>query len=103
MTPAQCRAARALLGMNQSELALAGNVGLSTVVDFEKKRRQLSEDAVEAMRSALERQGIVFSRSGVGFREFTGLREDTAIFNVSTHMGRDINKIGFLASAQIRA
>jgi transcriptional regulator with XRE-family HTH domain len=103
MTPAQCRAARALLGMNQSVLALAASVGLSTVVDFEKKRRLVSQDAVKAMRSALERQGIVFSRSGVGFREFSGLREETTIFHDSTHMDYTINKIGFLSSAQIRA
>ena len=89
--------------MNQSELALAASVGLSTVVDFEKKRRQLSQDAVQAMRSALERQGIAFSGSGVGFREFSGLREEATIFQDSTHMGYNIDKIGFLSSAQIRA
>ena len=59
MTPAQSRAARALLEMNQSALASAG-LGLSTIVDFEKERRQVSGEAVEAIQAALERAGVVF-------------------------------------------
>jgi DNA-binding XRE family transcriptional regulator len=58
MTPAQCRAARALLDITQSQLAHAADLGLSTVVDFEKERRQVSEEAVKAIRIALERAGI---------------------------------------------
>jgi len=60
MTPAQCRAARALLGITQSQLARAAKLGLSTVVDFEKERRLVSNEAVKAMRSALRRAGIEF-------------------------------------------
>jgi transcriptional regulator with XRE-family HTH domain len=67
MTPAQCRAARALLDITQSELADAARLGLSTVVDFEKERRQVSEDAIRAMQNALEHSGIKFSsETGVG-------------------------------------
>jgi hypothetical protein len=60
MTPGQCRAARSLLDMNQSQLARAAALGLSTVVDFERKRRQVSEDAVAAIKGAFERAGIEF-------------------------------------------
>jgi DNA-binding XRE family transcriptional regulator len=60
MTPAQSRAARALLEMNQSVLAQNAELGLSTIVDFEKQRRQVSEDAVLAIKSAFERAGIEF-------------------------------------------
>ena len=60
MTPAQCRAARGLLEITQSQLAHAAKLGLSTVVDFEKERRQVSVEAVEAIRAALERAGVVF-------------------------------------------
>jgi hypothetical protein len=35
-------------------------LGLSTVVDFEKGRRQVSSEAVKAMRAALEEAGIEF-------------------------------------------
>ena len=60
MTPSQCRAARGLLEITQSELATAADLGLSTIVDFEKRRRVVSVEAVDAIRAALERAGIVF-------------------------------------------
>ncbi|MGA2312461.1 MAG: helix-turn-helix transcriptional regulator [Xanthobacteraceae bacterium] len=66
MTPAQCRAARGLLEITQSQLAHAANLGLSTVVDFEKERRQVSPGAVEAIRTALERAGIEFINENGG-------------------------------------
>ena len=71
MSPAQCRAARALLGMTQSELAKNARLGLSTIVDFERERRRVSSDAAKAMQDALERAGIEFIRQnggGVGIR-----------------------------------
>jgi transcriptional regulator with XRE-family HTH domain len=60
MNPAQCRAARALLGMTQPELAHEARLGLSTVVDFEKTRRQVSNEAIAAIREAFERIGVEF-------------------------------------------
>jgi transcriptional regulator with XRE-family HTH domain len=67
ITPAQCRAARALIGMTQPELASRAKLGLSTVVDFERSRRQISEDAVGAIVRALEKAGVIFiSRNGGG-------------------------------------
>lgn len=60
MTPAQCRAGRALLELTQPLLASAASVSLSTVVDFEKQRRQVSKRSVAAIRSALEASGVVF-------------------------------------------
>jgi DNA-binding XRE family transcriptional regulator len=66
MTPAQSRAARALLEMNQSVLAQNAGLGLSTIVDFEKERRQVSEDAVLAIEAAFERAGIEFIEENGG-------------------------------------
>ena len=60
MNSAQCKAARALLGMTQSQLAERANVGLSTVVDFERARRHVSDEAIGTIRSALEKAGIEF-------------------------------------------
>jgi DNA-binding transcriptional regulator YiaG len=60
ITPAQCRGARALLEMTQPALARVASLGLSTIVDFEKKRREVSDDAVNAIRRALEAAGIEF-------------------------------------------
>ena len=71
ITPAQCRAARALVGMTQPELASRAKLGLSTVVDFERSRRQISEDAASSIVRALEKAGVIFiSRNGGG----TGVR-----------------------------
>jgi len=46
--------------MTQSELAQAASLGLSTVVDFERKRRDVSSEAIIAIRRALESGGIEF-------------------------------------------
>lgn len=60
MTPAQSRAARALVELTQPKLADAAGLGLSTVVDFERGRRAVSDDAIRAMRAALEAAGVIF-------------------------------------------
>ena len=67
MTPAQCRAARALLNMTQPALGSAASLSLSTVVDFERERRAVSQAAIAAIRAALEAAGVVFlSENGNG-------------------------------------
>jgi DNA-binding transcriptional regulator YiaG len=71
MTPVQCRAARSFLDISQSQLANAAGLGLSTVVDFEKERRQVSAEAVNAILTALENAGIEFideNGGGLGVR-----------------------------------
>lgn len=57
--------------MNQSELAEAAELGLSTVVDFERERRRVSKQAIFAMRKVFEEAGIEFlgeEGGGEGFR-----------------------------------
>jgi transcriptional regulator with XRE-family HTH domain len=71
MTPMQCRAARALMDLSQLELAQLARLGLSTVVDFERSRRQVSAEAVEAMAAALGSTGVDFideNGGGAGVR-----------------------------------
>ena len=46
--------------MTQSELAKLAELGLSTVVDFEKERRQVSIEAVKRIREALKLAGVEF-------------------------------------------
>jgi transcriptional regulator with XRE-family HTH domain len=60
ISSAQSRAGRALLEMTQTELARLAELGLSTVVDFERQRRQVSSEAIEAVRDALQRAGVEF-------------------------------------------
>lgn len=61
MMPTQCRAARALLDWTQTDLAEAAGVGLSTVVDFERRRREVASESVGAMLIAFEAAGIEFT------------------------------------------
>ncbi len=60
ITAAQSRAARAIVDMTQPELAAAAGLGLSTIVDFERSRRPVSDQGVGAIRAALEAAGVVF-------------------------------------------
>jgi transcriptional regulator with XRE-family HTH domain len=60
ITSGQCKAARALLELTQGELADAASLGLSTIVDFEKQRRQVSLEAIRTIRQALATRGIEF-------------------------------------------
>ncbi len=67
ITAGQCRAARALLDITQPALAEKAGLGLSTIVDFEKSRRDVSRDAVYAIQKALEGAGVQFiARNGQG-------------------------------------
>ena len=71
MTPGQCRAARALLDITQPELAELAELGLSTVVDFEKSRRDVSRLVVVSLQRALEEAGVRFiaeNGEGAGVR-----------------------------------
>ncbi len=66
IAPGQCKAARALLELTQGELADAANLGLSTIVDFEKKRRQVSRVAIQAITDALAARGVEFIEENGG-------------------------------------
>jgi ribosome-binding protein aMBF1 (putative translation factor) len=78
MTPEQCRAARGWLGWSQQELADRAHVGLSTVRDFEARRRQPIANNIAAIRRALQDAGIELIEEG---GEAVGIRTRTPTTN----------------------
>jgi hypothetical protein len=57
--------------MTQPQLAKLTRIGISTVVDFEKARRQVSQETVERLRTTLEAAGVEFideNGGGAGVR-----------------------------------
>lgn len=60
MTSAVCRAARALAGLTQRELAAAANISAQTVADYERGARQPHQNNILAIRSVFESKGIRF-------------------------------------------
>jgi DNA-binding XRE family transcriptional regulator len=61
VTPAQCRAARGLLGWNQQELARQAGVGIVTVHQLETGLTQPRRATLEVIRRALESAGVEFT------------------------------------------
>lgn len=66
ISPEQCRAARALLNMDQNVLAAGSAVSRGVIIDFEKGRRTPGKNNLAAIRTALEAAGVEFiNHSGV--------------------------------------
>jgi transcriptional regulator with XRE-family HTH domain len=60
LTPGQCRAARALIGWSQDELAAASNVAKATIANFELGKRASYARTLEDLCAALESAGVIF-------------------------------------------
>lgn len=60
ITPEQCRAARALLGWSQPDLADAVGIARETIAHFERGARTPHPNNLTAIRSTLEAAGIDF-------------------------------------------
>ena len=65
MTPEQCRAGRALVGVSQQELATAAEVAKATIANFETGKRAPYKRTLDAMQRALEARGVHFTPDGV--------------------------------------
>jgi DNA-binding transcriptional regulator YiaG len=61
MSPAQCRAARGLIAMDQAVLAEAANVSRNVIIDFEKGRRVPGRNNLAAIQRVLEKAGVEFT------------------------------------------
>lgn len=60
ITPAQCRAARGLLGWTQKDLADRSGVSTPTVVGFERGENRPQAATLAKLVACLERAGITF-------------------------------------------
>jgi len=65
MTPEQCRAARALAGLSQKQLAHESRLSSNTVVYFEAGKRTPQRGTLDEIRSALATHGVIVTRDGV--------------------------------------
>ena len=78
MSAAQCRAARALIGWSQDQLASAAKVAKATIANFEAGRRSPYDRTLDDMRAALESAGVIFvdeNGEGPGVRLRKGKRD----------------------------
>jgi transcriptional regulator with XRE-family HTH domain len=72
ISPAQCRAARALLELSRADLAKAAAVGERTIADFESGSRTPIRATLAAIQRALESAGVEFlPDNGVKFKDAT--------------------------------
>jgi transcriptional regulator with XRE-family HTH domain len=79
VTPAQCRAARALVGWSQDELAASSKVAKATIANFELGKRSPYARTLEDLRDALEAAGVEFTNGaepGVKLRKATANNGD---------------------------
>lgn len=60
MTPAQCRAARAIIDWSQQDLADEAKVGNATIRNFESGRTTPQHSTLQVLRAALEAAGVIF-------------------------------------------
>ena len=69
LTPENCRAGRALLGLSQAELAQRAGVGRLTVVHFECGARLPMPARLKSIRAVLEASGVNLLRGGAVLRK----------------------------------
>ncbi|HUH50111.1 MAG TPA: helix-turn-helix transcriptional regulator [Mycoplana sp.] len=82
ITPAQCRAGRALIDWTKDQLAEAANISARTISDFERGKKIASEASREAIERAFFEGGVLLvgeDEAGVGVRLKFTRREVKAI------------------------
>jgi transcriptional regulator with XRE-family HTH domain len=101
-TPAQCRAARALLDWSQSDLASASKVATKTIVNFERQDRNPYARTLDDIRAALEAAGVEFTngeRPGVRLKKRS---EDGSTVERTFKIGDVVKQRDDLPPADIR-
>ncbi|QGA57011.1 helix-turn-helix transcriptional regulator [Brucella sp. 2280] len=78
ISPAQCRAARALLGWSQDELARVSKVSKATLANFELDKRTPYDRTLADLQRAFEVAGVVFMAEGELIAGGAGVRLKSA-------------------------
>lgn len=73
------RVARAMLELSQEELAELAGVGRLTIVRIEGGGKGVAFDAVDRVRTTLEKQGVVFLPSAADYGPGIALRKDAKV------------------------
>lgn len=71
LSPAQCRAARALVGWSEDDLSSAAKIAKKTIADFEAGTLSPSARILQDVKRSLEDAGVLFipeNGGGVGVR-----------------------------------
>jgi DNA-binding XRE family transcriptional regulator len=74
LTPAQIRAARALVGWSQVDLADASGVALQSIKNIETGKTDPRLSTATALRAALEKAGVIFLDDGQSVSGGSGVR-----------------------------
>ncbi|SIT52636.1 conserved hypothetical protein [Mesorhizobium prunaredense] len=74
MTREQCRAARALIGWSQQQLADAAAIGVATIRVFEAGGSEPRSATLQVLSLALESAGVVFLGDGTCVEGGPGVR-----------------------------
>lgn len=82
MTPQVCKAARAIAGLTQRDLACAAGIATPTIADFERGARKPHANNLKAMQSVFEALGIHFILEldqivGIDFRHLKSASSQT--------------------------
>ncbi len=75
MTPAQCRAARALLQWSQEDLARKAGINPVTLRNYENKKSSAQRASFAVMRQALETAGVDLTEQGHGIGPGVAVRD----------------------------
>lgn len=74
ITPAQIRAARALIGWKQTDLAVASGVSEMSIKNIERGVTDARGSTLQALQRALEDAGVIFMDPGIQLDGGPGLR-----------------------------
>lgn len=101
ISPEQCRAARGLLNLSQSQVAESAHVSAATIAGFERHGKAPGFNNLQAIRAVLEAAGVAFlsgNDGGPGVRlRVSGNGEGAGETTISPHLCRAARAVAKLS------